>query len=259
MKKVYAFFAVIIAVYAILFIAQKSIQISDIVGSELSPDEVITMLTEGNNRYVANKSEYPNQNQRRRDLTSSKGQHPFATVLTCSDSRVPVEILFDRGIGDIFVIRVAGNVVDIDEAGSIEYGVDHLATPVLVILGHTHCGAVKAVVHEKKLHGKIPPLVDNIIPAVIKAKEQHPQLHGDALIKEAVKFNVWQAIEDLFKESPITVERIKKGNLKVVGAIYDIESGKVAWLGQHPKQNELMVEYGNKAPAHESKHQQHTK
>ncbi|MBN2516163.1 MAG: carbonic anhydrase [Deltaproteobacteria bacterium] len=228
-------------------------------GSELSPDEAITILTEGNNRYVANKSEYPNQNQRRRNLTSSKGQHPFATVLTCSDSRVPVEILFDRGIGDIFVIRVAGNVVDIDEAGSIEYGVDHLATPVLGILGHTHCGAVTAVVHEEKLHGKIPPLVDNIIPAVIKAKEKHPQLHGDALIQEAVIFNVWHAIEDLFKISPTTVKRIKRGNLKVVGAIYDIESGKVAWLGPHPKQNKLMAEYGDKVSAHEGEHQHHTK
>ena len=259
MKKVYAFFAVVIAVYAILFIAQKSIQISDIVGSELSPDEAITMLTEGNDRYVANESEYPNQNQRRRALTSSKGQHPFATVLTCSDSRVPVEILFDRGIGDIFVVRVAGNVVDIDEAGSIEYGVDHLATPVLVILGHTHCGAVTAVVHDEKLHGKIPPLVDNIIPAVIKTKEKYPQLHGDALIQEAVTFNVWQAIEDLFKESPISVKRIKMGKLKVVGAIYDIESGKVAWLGQHPKQSELMAKQADKESAHESEQQHHTK
>jgi carbonic anhydrase len=216
------------------------------------------MLTEGNDRYEANKSEYPNRNQNRRDITSSKGQHPFATVLTCSDSRVPVEILFDRGIGDIFVVRVAGNVVDIDEAGSIEYGVDHLATPVLVILGHTHCGAVTAVVHDEKLHGKIPPLVDNIIPAVIKTKEKYPQLHGDALIQEAVKFNVWQAIEDLFKESPISVKRIKKGKLKVVGAIYDIESGKVAWLGQHPEQSELMAQHGDKTSAHESE-QQHSK
>jgi carbonic anhydrase len=139
-------------------------------------------------------------------------------------------------------------VVDIDEAGSIEYGVDHLETPVLVILGHAHCGAVTAVVNEVKLHGKIPPLVDNIIPAAIKAKEQFPDLHGDALIEKAVTLNVWQAIEDLFKQSSITVNRVKRGNLNVVGAIYDIESGEVAWLGPHPTQDKLLAQY--KATGH---------
>jgi len=241
MKKVYVLFGVIIVLYLILLaVPDEKFLISDI-GSELTPDQAIGLLQEGNERYAAGNSTYPNQDKDRRKLTTSGGQHPFATVLACSDSRIPVEILFDRGIGDIFVVRVAGNVVDIDETGSIEYGVDHLETPVLVILGHTHCGAVTAVAHKEKLHGKIPPLVDNIIPAVIKAEEQHPDLHGDALIQEAVILNVWQAIEDLFKQSSITVNRVKWGDLSVIGAIYDIESGEVTWLGHHPAQDKLLA------------------
>lgn len=255
MKKVYAFFAVVIALYIVFFVAQKSVRTTDIVGSKLAPDKAIALLTEGNDRYVAEKPQYPNQDKRRRVLTSSKGQHPFATVITCSDSRVPVEILFDRGIGDIFVIRVAGNVVDVDEAGSIEYGVDHLATPLFVVLGHTHCGAVTAVVTEAKLHGKIPPLVDNIIPAALKTKEKHPELKGNALIAEAVKMNVWQSVEDLFKESSISIKRIQMGKLKVVGALYDIETGKVEWLGEHPKQKELLAKYGAYKAGHHESHQ----
>lgn len=250
MKKVYILFAVIVGLYIILFAAQKSVRTVDIIGSKLTPEEAITLLSEGNERFVTDQRQYPNQDQSRRTLTTSKGQHPFATVITCSDSRVPVEIIFDRGIGDIFVIRVAGNVVDIDETGSIEYGVDHLGTPVCVVLGHTHCGAVTAVVKKAKLHGKIPPLVDNIIPAVLKAQEGHPELQGDALVEEAVKYNIWQAIEDLFKESPISVRSVKYGKLKVIGAIYDIETGKVNWLGEHPDQQNLLTKYGKSAIKH---------
>jgi len=254
MKKMYIFFAVIIGIYIIMFAAQESVRTVQVIGSKIAPNEAIALLTDGNERFVTGQQHYPNQDQSRRNLTSSKGQHPFATVISCSDSRVPVEILFDRGIGDIFVVRVAGNVVDIDEAGSIEYGVDHLETPVLVVLGHTHCGAVTAVAAKAKLHGKIPPLVDNIIPAVLKAQEEHPHLKGEALIEEAVKYNVWQAIEDLFKTSPISVGRIKYGKLKVVGAIYDIKTGKVSWLGEHPNQKTLLAEYGASTVTHPSAH-----
>ena len=251
MKKVYIFFAVIIGLYIIMFAAQKSVRTVDIIGSKLTSDEAMALLADGNERFVTDQRQHPNQDQSRRSLTTSKGQHPFATVITCSDSRVPVEILFDRGIGDIFVIRVAGNVVDIDEAGSIEYGVDHLGTPVLVVLGHTHCGAVTAVVTKAKLHGKIPPLVDNLIPAVLKTQDEYPELKGDALVEEAVKFNVWQAIEDLYKESSISVGRVKSGKLTVIGAVYDIETGKVNWLGEHPDQHNLLAKYGASAVKHQ--------
>jgi len=206
-----------------------------------SPDDVIKKLKHGNERFVQNDRTYPNQDKERIDLTSEKGQYPYATVIACSDSRVPVEHLFDAGIGDIFVIRVAGNVIDIDEAGSIEYGVDHLHTPVLVVLGHSGCGAVTAVCRGDEVHGNIPKLVDNIVPAVNKAKHEHGEEFNPELLSAAVKNNVWQSIEDLISISPVSVKLIKNGKLKVVGAIYHLDSGKVEWLGEHPHQKDLLA------------------
>ena len=109
----------------------------------------------------------------------------------------------------------------------------------MVGLGHTHCGAVTAVVTEAEVHGSIPPLIDNIHPAVAKARKNNPKLTGNALIKAAVKANVWQSIEDLFKGSPAARQLAKSGSLKVVGAIYNIESGQVDMLGTHPDQERL--------------------
>lgn len=150
---------------------------------------------------------------------------------------MPVELIFDAGIMDIFVVRVAGNVNDTDEIGSIEYGLSHVKTPVLVILGHTQCGAVTAVTHAvlgegEQLERNIPPLVDNIAPAVKRAIERHKDAQGDAVIPYAIEENVWQSIEDLFMKSPITREFVTKGTVKVVGAIYDLSSGKVTWLDE---------------------------
>lgn len=204
-----------------------------------SPDATITMLKEGNARFVAGKSIHPHSDAKRLILAGSQnqGDYAYATVITCSDSRVPVEAIFDAGIMDIFVIRVAGNVVDTDEAGSIEYGLAHVNTPVLVVLGHTQCGAVTAVTHA--VHGtghalerNIPPLVDNIQPAVEKAIAAHPEAHGDKVIPYAIEANVWQGIEDLFTTSPASRELVKSGKVKVVGAIYDVATGKVAWLDE---------------------------
>jgi carbonic anhydrase len=215
-----------------------------------TPDEAMTQLKAGNDRFATGHSIYPNQDRQRRLLTATKGQHPFATAIACSDSRVPVEILFDQGVGDIFVIKVAGNVLDVDEVGSVEYGVDHLGTPIMVVLGHTHCGAVTAVVQDAKLHGSIPQLVDNIIPAVKKTKHDHPELTGDALVTAAVTNNVWQGINDLLMNSPATRARVAAGTLQVVGAVYDIDTGKVSWLGTHPKQAAIMEAAGPAVIAH---------
>jgi len=206
-----------------------------------SPDDVQKTLAIGNQRYAAGSPVYPNLDQRRRMETASQGQHPLATVITCSDSRVPAEAIFDRGIGDIFVIRVAGNVADTDEIATAEYGVDHLGTPLLVVLGHTKCGAVTAVATGAEVHGNLPKLVDNIIPAVQKAKAKNPQATGDALVAEAITMNIWQAIEDMFVHSDVIKGKAKAGSLKVVGALYDIETGKVSWLGSHPREAELLA------------------
>ncbi len=202
-----------------------------------APDKVIEMLKAGNARFADGKATYPHTDAARLALAGSKnqGDYAYATVIACSDSRVPVELIFDAGVMDIFVIRVAGNVCDTDEVGSIEYGLAHVHTPVLVVLGHTQCGAVTAVTqavqgHGHKLERNIPPLVENIMPAVHRAAKMHPELHGDAVIPYAIEENVWQGMEDLFRTSPATRNLVKAGTVKVVGAIYDVGTGKVSWL-----------------------------
>jgi len=195
-------------------------------------------LADGNARFVAGRSARLRSYSARRTETTKAGQHPFATVLACSDSRVPPELLFDQGLGDVFVVRVAGNVVATDEAGSIEYGVDHLETPLLVVLGHTHCGAVTAVAQGAELHGSIPALVAPIRPAVALSKRMNPALTPEALVPVAIRNNVFQAIEDLLRRSPAARERVAAGTLQVVGAI---ESGAVEWLGEHPDQPRLLA------------------
>jgi len=204
-----------------------------------SPSEILQMLKDGNERFSAGTSTYPHGDPARIGLadTSDQGNYAYATVLSCSDSRVPVELIFDAGIMDLFVVRVAGNVCDTDEIGSIEYGLAHVKTPVLVVLGHTRCGAVTAVSqamggHGDKLERNIPPLVDTIVPAVKRAMEQHQDLHGDAIVPFAIEENVWQAVEDLFMNSPAVRDLHKSGKVLVTGAIYDLATGKVSWLPQ---------------------------
>ncbi len=211
-------------------------------GEKPSPDEVLAMLKEGNERFYTGNATYPHADAARLALAGSEdqGKYAYATVIACSDSRVPVELIFDAGVMDIFVIRVAGNVCGIDEIGCIEYGLAHVHTPVLVVLGHTQCGAVTAVTnilqgegHEgegHKLERNIPPLVDNIIPAVEKAIEDHPDVHGDEIIPLAIEQNIWQGVEDLFMKSPATRDLVKEGEVMVVGAIYDVGNGTIEWL-----------------------------
>lgn len=202
-----------------------------------SPDEIVNNLKAGNQRFVDGTSAHPHTDSARlyQAGTENQGNHAYATVITCSDSRVPVERLFDAGIMDIFVIRVAGNVCDVDEVGSIEYGLSHVNTPVLVVLGHTQCGAVTAVTQGilgqgHALERNIPPLVDNIEPAVRRAMAKHPNVHGKDIIPYGIEENVWQGIEDLFLSSPSTRDLVNSGKVKVVGAIYDVGTGKVSWL-----------------------------
>lgn len=201
------------------------------------PDEVIMMLKEGNARFVKGESNHPHTDFTRliQAGKENQGDHAIATVIACSDSRVPVERVFDAGVMDIFVVRIAGNVVDVDEAGSIEYGLAHVNTPVLVVLGHTQCGAVTAVTNavqgnDHALEINIPPLVDNIQPAVERAITSHPDIKGKDIIPYGIEENVWQAITDLFMRSPSTRELVKSGKAKVVGAIYDVGSGSINWL-----------------------------
>ena len=211
------------------------------------PDEVLQMLRDGNERFWSGKATYPHTDAARLRLAGEEdqGEHAYATVIACSDSRVPVELIFDAGIMDLFVIRVAGNVCNTDEVGSIEYGLAHVHTPVLVVLGHTRCGAVTAATHAvhgqtQKLQRNIPPLVDSIVPAVKRAIDRHRDVHGDDIIRYAIEENVWQGIEDLFMKSPAVRKIVKSGKAKVVGAVYDVGTGKVAW-GPTAKVGEILT------------------
>jgi len=199
--------------------------------------KAIALLKEGNKRFISGNSIHPHTDNKALLLAGNSDQadYAYATVITCSDSRVPVERIFDAGVMDIFVIRVAGNVCDVDEIGSIEYGLAHVHTPVMLVLGHTKCGAVTAVTHsyhgkKHKLERNIPPLIDNILPAVKRASEKYSNLHGEDLIPHAIVENVWQSVEDLFMNSPITRELVKTGKVKVIGAIYNVATGKIDWM-----------------------------
>jgi carbonic anhydrase len=208
--------------------------------SDNDPNDALKTLYEGNVRFVKGQNIHLNLDVKRRKDTTHNGQNPYATVVACSDSRVPVEHIFDVGIGDVFSIRVAGNLLGVDQLASVEYAVDHLGTPILVILGHTNCGAVTAAVTEAEVTGALPYLLDKIKPAICRAKEKNPGFTPEEMVPSVIEENIWYTIEDLFKKSEVAKNRVKHGTLGVVGALYNIETGAVTWLGAHPKQTELI-------------------
>lgn len=198
----------------------------------VSPEKAIQSLKDGNLHFVKGTMEHPNLGKERRDETMSNGQHPFAALVSCSDSRVPVELIFDKGIGDLFIIRVAGNVIGEDETGSLEYAAEHLKVPLIVVLGHSECGAVTATVKGAAVEGSIKKLVEKISPAVESAKKSGPDLQGVYMIRAAIKENVKLGILNLKEKSPLIKELVEKDKIKIVGAIYNIYTGEVEWLDE---------------------------
>lgn len=190
------------------------------VSSDMSPDEILDILMAGNLRFMENKRTSPHLSIAR--LTEvAAGQNPFATIISCADSRVPVEILFDRGLGDLFVVREAGNIVTPEEMGSIEYGTFILGSKILMVLGHENCGAVKAAMYGKPVPGQIGSIISAIKPAVEVANGQP----GDP-VKNAIKANVLQQIR-IINLSPVIAQLVQENKLKVVGGYYDLDEGKV--------------------------------
>ena len=195
----------------------------------VSADEALLRLKAGNERFVAGTARFPTvQKEILADL--AKGQHPYATILSCSDSRVPPELIFDAGFGELFIVRVAGNVVSPEVAGSLQYAGRHLKTPLFVVLGHTNCGAVAAAV-ETTLHGARQPsriqlLVDSILPGLI---DLDLQLTPEAVLAQAVEANVRWSMRQIL-ETPEGRQRQTEGLLKLVGAVYEIETGRVRFL-----------------------------
>ena len=204
-----------------------------------SPELCLERLQEGNLRFSRGESIYPNLTPERvREAgISEQSEHAFATVLSCSDSRVPVEILFDVGIMDIFVIRVAGNVCSCDTLASVEFGLSYVNTPVLLVLGHTKCGAVSAVTRIMQGRSRIqeqhiPGLLEYIQPAVNKVKEAHPELEGDDIILPAIIKNVCHSLKELYDNSMVVRQLHEKGYIKLAGAVYDLESGLINWMSE---------------------------
>ena len=197
----------------------------------MSGDESFLKLLEGNKRFISNQLTTKDcSTEKRQELT--KGQHPFATVLACSDSRVAPESIFDQGLGDVFIVRVAGNVVEPTTLGSIEYGAEHLHTPLLVILGHESCGAVKATLEAKgKPEGNIGAILKKIMPAVNTAKKAKKD--PDETLNLAVQENVRNTYKDIMK-SKIIRELVHEGKLKVVAAEYYLGTGKVELIDMEP-------------------------
>jgi len=209
-------------------------------GPSISADEALTKLQEGNTRFVTGAKVGPRQDAARRHETAKDGQHPFATILSCADSRVPVELLFDQGVGDLFVVRVAGNVAATDEIGTIEYGAEHLGVPLVVVLAHTKCGAVTAVVKNEPVTENIGKLVAPIVPAVKGVKSRFATSDLDELISRSIEANMWQAMNDMYAKSPLLKKMAAEGKIKVIGALYDVDSGEVHWFGEHPGAGTLL-------------------
>ena len=187
-------------------------------------DEAIERLIAGNQRYVTAKQSHPHQTPERRSELC-EGQCPFAVILGCADSRVPPEVIFDQGLGDLFVIRVAGNIVDDGVLGSVEYAAEHLHTPLVVVLGHSNCGAVGATVAGGELEGHLPALAAAIQPAVDEVKD----LPGD-LVDNAVRANAKMVAGQLKASRPVLADLVHAGELKIVAARYDIDTGLVELL-----------------------------
>ncbi|HEY2573653.1 MAG TPA: carbonic anhydrase [Verrucomicrobiaceae bacterium] len=186
-------------------------------------------LKAGNERFVSGAAHFPTvQKEVLEEL--AKGQHPFATILCCSDSRVPPELIFDSDFGELFIIRVAGNVMSSEVAGSLQYAGRHLQTPLFVVLGHTKCGAVSAALatrlHGTRQHSRIQVLVDSILPGLA---DVDPQLQPEAMLEQAVEANVRWSMRQIL-ETPEGRERQAESRYRLVGAICDIESGRVRFL-----------------------------
>ncbi len=190
----------------------------------LTADEALARLVEGNRRFTSGEVVHPHQTAARR-IELAKGQSPIAVVVTCSDSRVSPELYFDQGLGDLFVIRNAGNVIDDHVLGSIEYAVEHLHVSLIVIVGHEKCGAVAATVAGGKVPGHIGSIVESIAPAIEAAKDQP----GDK-VDNTVRANARHSADQVCHDEPMLGEAIHSGKVKVVSARYELATGRVEIL-----------------------------
>ncbi len=216
--KISSFLAIAIALFALTMIINAAEEKKTITG-----EEALQKLMDGNARFVSGNVTHPNQSaDRRTELVA--GQHPFAIVVGCSDSRIAPEVAFDQGLGDIFVVRTAGQVIDNASLGSIEYGVEHLGVPLIVVLGHDSCGAVKATAEGGEATGHLDSLVNFIQPAVDEAKASGNE---SEIVDLAIDNNIENIVEQLSTSQPILSEKIEKGELMIIGARYHLDNGSI--------------------------------
>ena len=194
----------------------------------LTADQALATLKEGNAKFLTDSPLRAVQGRERR-LEIARGQTPFAVLVSCSDSRVPPEVLFGRGLGELFIVRNAGNTVDTVALGSIEYAIAVLGVPLVVVLGHERCGAVEAalsVVEKNTIFpGSLNQMIEPILPAALMARSSGAK--GDALLDAAVRENVRRVVTRIRNSEPVMMNPIRDGKVKVVGARYDLDDGSV--------------------------------
>jgi carbonic anhydrase len=218
----------------------------------MSPTDALSRLKEGNSRFIAGSVQHPHETsderayiaknsyenpdaislgmtsdqaaKRRGELT--KSQHPFAIILSCSDSRVPPELVFDEGLGDLFIVRVAGNVLNDEGLGSIEYGVEVLGARLIVVLGHQSCGAVDAAMKTVAAKGKAPGHIQSLVTAIKPVVQSTPKADLDTMIKANVK----HVVDALRSSAPILKSRVDAGEVQVIGGYYTLDTGAVTFL-----------------------------
>jgi carbonic anhydrase len=196
---------------------------------KLTPDEALDVLRKGNERFVYNLKAH-------RDLLeqvnkTSEGQHPFAAILSCMDSRTSVELIFDQGLGDIFSIRIAGNILNEDILGSLEFATKIAGSKVIVVLGHTKCGAITAACDDIKM-GSLTMLLDKIKPVIERETETQGKRNGSnhSFVFNVTKLNVKMTIKKIYEQSVIISELLESGKIKVVGGFYDVDTGRVVFF-----------------------------
>lgn len=194
----------------------------------VNPDAALERLLDGNKRFVQQKFENPHRSQARLQEVAT-AQHPFATLLSCADSRVPAEIVFDQGIGDLFDVRIAGNIVTPEALGSVEYAAAILGTPLIMVLGHERCGAVTAAVKGGSLPGQISTFANAIKPAMAEVKAEGKGELSD-LVEQVVLANIQYQVQKLKQNSDLLTQLVREGKLKILGGRYDLDTGEVSIL-----------------------------
>jgi carbonic anhydrase len=208
----------------------------------VAPDDALRMLSAGNERFARSLVLHPHADAERLRGLAHREQ-PFAAVVACADSRVAPEVVFDQGLGDLYVVRNQGNIVKSEvELGSLEYAVEKLGVNLIVVLGHSKCSAVADAVRgvKKDDHSSLGALAADLKPAVDEARDKVGGLSGEDLLREATEKNVMQQIKQVLKLSPLIAAKVAEGKVKVLGGIYQLENNRVQWLGEHPSEKAII-------------------